>query len=240
MKILLLGNSDTSGAFFDGKTWTGYVRDGMAAALGRDVELRELGFSALGPTASAFAEKKVRELDPDIVLLPWAPSLQRGFCLEARGAAVRKARRALVQAHGGLVRRGHPKQGHRAWPCELGCPHDGPPPDRDGPSCDRRGNGRGVPQRRQALARIEDTQVVLLAWRPRAATSGAARPRGASESSLIEEAANDHHLTFIRGDGAYPGIPLEVATTTPRRVPPQLLRPRAPGNLRPRRVALTV
>ncbi len=70
MKILLLGNSDTQGIFVDGPTWAGVLREVLANDLGTEVTVTEVKFSAVSPAGPAYAERKVRELQPDLVVLP--------------------------------------------------------------------------------------------------------------------------------------------------------------------------
>ncbi|MEX0784157.1 MAG: hypothetical protein WD557_16060 [Dehalococcoidia bacterium] len=218
MKIQLLGNSDTSGAFFDGKTWAGHVRDGMSVTLSREVKWREVGFSALGPTAPAFAEKKVREWDPDIVILPvgtfpfsvtfvwkrveqlfgkragrWYRNMENRFdnSTRARGSLPNRANsagRSLVRRLVGTAPLATVEETAAAY-------------------------GRTA----RALARIEDTQVILLAYGMRGQHNFApgGPERRARFMALMADVARDHHLRLIDGQEAFTGIPREVPTTTP-------------------------
>ncbi|MEO8540985.1 MAG: GDSL-type esterase/lipase family protein [bacterium] len=70
MNILVLGNSDTQGVFSDGPTWSGIARDRVAANLAEEVVVTEAGFSAVSASGAAYAERKIRELSPDVVILP--------------------------------------------------------------------------------------------------------------------------------------------------------------------------
>lgn len=70
MRILVLGNSDTQGRFVDGLTWSGVVREVLAARLNEPVSLTEAGFSAVSSAGPVFAERRIRELEPDLVILP--------------------------------------------------------------------------------------------------------------------------------------------------------------------------
>lgn len=70
MEILVLGNSDTQGRFVDGPTWSAVLRDALAAALNEPVSVTEIAFSAVSASGAAFAERKARELRPDVVVLP--------------------------------------------------------------------------------------------------------------------------------------------------------------------------
>lgn len=70
VRLLVLGNSDTQGRFVDGPTWSAVLRDTLRSDLDEAVELTETGFSAISAGAASFAERKVRELEPDVVVLP--------------------------------------------------------------------------------------------------------------------------------------------------------------------------
>jgi lysophospholipase L1-like esterase len=70
VKVLVLGDSDSSGSFSGERTWTDGVRDGLQAERGDDVMLESIAFSALPPTAAPYAERKLRQLEPDLVILP--------------------------------------------------------------------------------------------------------------------------------------------------------------------------
>jgi hypothetical protein len=69
MRILVLGNSDTGAEFSGGKPWTEVARRAVASR-GADASLTEIPFSALGAGAPEYAERKLRELEPDVVILP--------------------------------------------------------------------------------------------------------------------------------------------------------------------------
>lgn len=70
MNILVLGNSDTRGTFVDGPTWTAVLRMAVATRSGAPVDLSEVAFSAVSASGPAYAERKIRELRPDVVILP--------------------------------------------------------------------------------------------------------------------------------------------------------------------------
>jgi lysophospholipase L1-like esterase len=70
LDILILGNSDTQGRFVDGPTWSGVLQSLLAADLDEPVTVTEVGFSAVSTSGAAYAERKVRELRPDLVVLP--------------------------------------------------------------------------------------------------------------------------------------------------------------------------
>lgn len=70
MHVLVLGNSDTQGRFVEGETWPGVVREVLSAQTDEPVTVTEAGFSAVSTAGAAFAERKIRELEPDLVILP--------------------------------------------------------------------------------------------------------------------------------------------------------------------------
>jgi hypothetical protein len=69
MRILVLGNSDTNASFSGGEAWTEVAREAIASA-DAGTTLTELPFSALGAGAPNYAERKLREVQPDVVILP--------------------------------------------------------------------------------------------------------------------------------------------------------------------------
>ncbi len=69
MNILAFGNSDSTGAFTGGRVWSEIAREQLEARSGEAVGMTNLPFSVIAPTAVAFAERKVKELSPDLVVL---------------------------------------------------------------------------------------------------------------------------------------------------------------------------
>jgi hypothetical protein len=70
MKILVFGNSDSTGRFVAGETWTEMAQAALAKKRGTAVEVTTLPFSAEAPSAAAYVEKKTVGLCPDVVVLP--------------------------------------------------------------------------------------------------------------------------------------------------------------------------
>lgn len=208
MKLLVLGNSDTSGMFTTGQTWTQMVAQGLRER-GDDVELRETGFVVLGPASAEHAERKVREFEPDLVLLPvgtamftvgfvwkrvetlfgkraarWYKQAEDGF--DGRTRAMGSVRdRANVVARKTLRR----IVGTQTMSTE--------PAVTDG--------FRAV---LDTLARIEATQVALIVIAPRGAHHHrpGAKERRRRFLDAVERAARDHHFTWIETDDAYAGV----------------------------------
>lgn len=218
MKVLVLGNSDTSGLFSGGKTWTAIVQERLAERLGLPVELRETRFSVLGDTAAAYAENKVREFDPDLVIFPvgtfpftigfvwkrverlfgkragrWYKRIEDSF--DAKTRAKGSFRDRLNRTARTAVRR------------TIGVQ----------PLATQEETTEGFRRVVSALARVEDTQVVLVSYGQRGQhhyVPGGVERRQKFVSD-VAAAANEHHFLFLDGSAAYEGIPREVATTTP-------------------------
>lgn len=69
MKGLILGDSDTDGSRTGGVHWPDMVITDLAAA-GVGLTLDSVRFSAVPTNSPAYAERKMRELAPDIVIVP--------------------------------------------------------------------------------------------------------------------------------------------------------------------------
>jgi hypothetical protein len=69
MKILVLGDSGSSGAFNDGRSWAEVMRRHLSEEIGGPVEVEHETFVASGERAPGIAAKRVTEHDPDLVLL---------------------------------------------------------------------------------------------------------------------------------------------------------------------------
>ena len=218
MKVLVLGNSDTAGLFSGGKTWTAIARDGLAQRLGETVELAEVAFGVLGPTAPLYAEKKVREHDPDLVILPVATfSFTIGFVWKrVEGLFGRRAGRwykrvedsfdATTRAKGS-VRDCLNNAARTIARRVIGTR----------PLATQQETTDAYRQVVAALARVEDTQVVLVAYGQRGKHNfGRGGPeRRQAFMSAVASAARDQHVLFLDGKEAYEGVPREVPTTTP-------------------------
>lgn len=69
MKVLVLGDSDSSGRLTGGVSWPEILKESIAQKTGEHVEFVSSGFSVLPATAHEYAEKKMREVAPDAVVL---------------------------------------------------------------------------------------------------------------------------------------------------------------------------
>lgn len=70
MKILVLGDSDTSASAIEGDSWTAVLREELARSLGRPVDLTDALFVPFGDKAVSVAARRVDEEHPDVVILP--------------------------------------------------------------------------------------------------------------------------------------------------------------------------
>src|SRR5687768_9207086 len=70
MKLLVLGNSDTSAAFSGGASWAAQVREGLERERGELIEYEHVTFGPFGRASSEVAEATVRDSEADIVILP--------------------------------------------------------------------------------------------------------------------------------------------------------------------------
>lgn len=67
VEVLVLGDSDSSGAFNKGVSWLQLIEGSLPG--GEPSTVRSIGFSPIPAGAAAFAERKVRELHPDVVIV---------------------------------------------------------------------------------------------------------------------------------------------------------------------------
>ena len=70
MKVLALGNSDSRGDRITGRTWSDIARHDLGARLASPLVFENIPYSVIGPTAVAYAERKLAEAEPDVVVLP--------------------------------------------------------------------------------------------------------------------------------------------------------------------------
>ncbi len=78
MKALILGDSDSDGSRTGGVNWPDMVVADLSAS-GMELEFGSVRFSAIPTNSPTYAERKVRELAPDIVIVPisaWVFTIQ--------------------------------------------------------------------------------------------------------------------------------------------------------------------
>ncbi len=68
MKLLVLGDSDTAGSHIDGEPWPALLRSRLESR-GGVVDFAAVAFSPASQNAAAYCEKKIREHEPDTVVL---------------------------------------------------------------------------------------------------------------------------------------------------------------------------
>lgn len=214
MKVLVLGNSDTSGMFRPGPTWTEMFADGLRERLATDVQLVNHGFTIVDPSSAAYAERRVREVEPDLVLLPFGTMaftvgfvwkrVERLFGKRA-GRWYRRLETSFDRTtrEKGTVRDALYRAAKRAVHLTIGAQT----------ISSRERVTAGVRAVVEALARVENVQVVLIA----AASRGpqhekpGARERRRQFLEDVKAAASERHFIFLDSDGAFPSAMGDLA-----------------------------
>jgi hypothetical protein len=209
LKILLLGNSDTSGRFALGQTWPEIVAEGLAVRLGQPTDMRQVPFVVLNPGSAAYAEREVRAFEPDLVLLPVGTAMftvgfvwKRVETLFGKRAA-RWFRRAEDRFDARTRDRGRRRGAANAAARKTL----------------RRVIGTQTLSSQQqvtdgfratidTLARFEQAQVALIVTAPRGAHHHrpGAKERRRAFLHAVEASATNHHFAWIETDRAYDGV----------------------------------
>ena len=218
MRVLVLGNSDTAGLFSGGKTWTAIVQTRLAELISEEIDLKEIPFSVLGQAAPGYAEKKVREVGPELVILPvgtypWSIGFvwKRVERLLGKRAG-RRYKRLEDSFDTGTRNRGALRQRANRSVRSVARRIIGTEP-----LATRQETTDAFRQVIAAIARVQNTQLVLVAYGQR----GRHHFRGRNaehRQQYVEEvgaAAREHHFTFLDAKAAYEGISPDVPTTTP-------------------------
>lgn len=211
MQILVLGNSDTRGDFAAGQTWPWVAASVVEAAIGEPVTVTERGFAATRPEAPAYAETVARELRPDVVVVPlgtfaftvgftwvrvqrlfgkrvarWYRKSEAAIDQHTRDAARQPNR--LGAAARTIMRRTVGTQPMTSWSALAG-------------------NYVDVIR---ALARVEDVDVLLVAYPPERGSSVTNR-RAADQRlrflAAVGEEASRRHYTLVDSRSAYLDAP---------------------------------
>ena len=217
MKVLVLGNSDTAGAFHGGRLWTDIVRDGLAEHRGLTA-FEEMNLLVVSPRAPSAVEARVRHFQPDLVIMPIG-----SFVWSVTFVSMR-VRKLMGRRVGGIYRRA--ESAFDARTRRKGTARDRA--NRVTRAVARRLIGAApfatVEQTTQAirntlavLARIEKTQVAVIGYPPESpefllGKLGRLREQFVAD---IERAARQHHFLWISGDRALE----ESGTTRPIRSP---------------------
>ncbi len=209
MKMLVLGNSDTSGQFAAGETWVQILADGLGAGLGRPLEVRQVGFVLLSPASAAYAEREVGDFEPDLVILPVGTAMftvgfvwKRVETLFGKRAA-RWFRRTEDRFDAGTRDRGRLRGGVNAAARKTLRRVIGTQP-----LSNRQQVREGFEAVLAALARTERAQVALIVAAPRGAHHHrpGAREHRRAFLRAVEAASAHHHFAWIETDGAYAGV----------------------------------
>lgn len=208
MKVLVLGDSDSAGTFNGGITWTKLVEASLSD--GEPVSVRSVAFSAVPAGAAAFAERKVRELSPDVVILlvggfgftfgfvelriqrlfgkraaAWSKRVESGF--DARTRRPAEAPNRLNKFGRGLVRR------------VIGTE----------PLTTREQLTTNFREVFQALARLEDTDVIALTYPGigHHAHRRHARVERRRFFADLKRSAETHHFVWVSTEGMFDDLP---------------------------------
>lgn len=69
VKILVLGDSDSSGRHTGGLSWPEMLKESLTQKTGAEVELVSSAFSIVPATADEYAKGKMQDVEPDVVVL---------------------------------------------------------------------------------------------------------------------------------------------------------------------------
>jgi hypothetical protein len=220
VKILVLGNSDTAGRFSEGETWTGVARDAIAAGSDGGVSLTEIRFSALGADSPKYAERKVREIQPDLVILPLGTfAFTVGFVwvrvrrlVGARPAAWYKRLEDGFDRRtrkGGGLRRTANRWARKAVRATVGAE----------PLTSRAALTESYRQILRTMSRIEDVDVLLVAYPlERGPSVVKARTAGQRRQKFLAEMAEEaeaHHHAILHCDQVFDRTDDGAALITP-------------------------
>lgn len=219
MKVLVLGNSDTAGLFSSGETWTRVLGQPLTASRPGIATLTEIPFAPIGAGAPAFAERKLRELEPDVVILPVGTfAFTVGFVwvrvqslLGARaGRWFRRTEEAFDRRTRtpGMKSVGLNRFGRRAARFIFGARAMSTP----GSLAESYGNIL------RALARTENVRVLVMVYPPESGPSlvkGDLTAKRARFLAAIEDEAMAHHFHLIRAECVFSSAADGQPTTTP-------------------------
>ncbi len=208
MKVLVLGDSDSSGRFLTGKTWPEVLQRSLSERFEQPSEVVASGFSAVAANAHEFAERRVREVSPDAVVL-----LLGSFGFTATFTWLRVQR--LFGKRAGRWYRGIEERFDAGSRTETGAPGKA---NAFGRTAVRRLIGAKSYSSRQqvsenyravfrALSRFEDTEVVVFAYpglgkHAREGKGPALRKVFFSE---MRAAAAEHHFGWVDGVEIFAG-----------------------------------
>ncbi len=218
VKILVLGNSDTEGLMSGGKTWTAVARDSIEDALGEPVTLHETRFFLSAAGAPEFAERKVREAQAELVILPVGTfSFTVGFVWvrvrdlfgERAGARYRRWEEAfdVKTLHRGPALSALNRAGRALTRTLIGtCP-----------LTTREQLTRDYAEALRGLSRVEDVQVALVAYpgRGKYTTRGKAPAQRCLFLAAVRAEAQERHHLWVDSSEEFEARAKDVPTSTP-------------------------
>lgn len=208
MDVLVLGDSDSGGTFNAGQSWPKLVEASLPG--GEPASVRSIAFSAVPAGAPAFAERKVLELKPDVVIvLVGAFGFTFGF-VELRiqrifGKRAASWSKRLESRFDAQTRRpGHKlyrlnKLGRRLARTVIGTE----------PLTTREQLTANFREVFRTLARLENTEVIAVTYP--GIGQHAHRPRAEAERRRffadLKAAAESHHYTWVSTEGLFIDLP---------------------------------
>ena len=217
MNVLVFGNSDSTGAFIEGKVWTQIARDLLQHRFAAPVTVHDIRFSAESPTAAAFASKKVRELEPDVIVLmvgsfPFTAGFTwvkvRSLFGERAGQRYRAFEDSFDQKtrHGGRMRKAVNKLARRGIRRVIGTK----------PLSTREELTASYLEIFATLSQFEERKVVLMSFPGRGAhaLSSKARAQRKLFFSELRKAAEARHFLWVSGVDAFAAVPADVPVHT--------------------------
>ena len=217
MKVLVLGDSDSGSAIAGRGTWSAVLREQLETRLGQAVELTEMRLGPLSPTAATRAESRVRELEPDLVILPVSAYLfGMGFVWKRverlfGKRAARWYRRLEASFESTTRARGNARErlnriARVAIRSAVGVQ----------PLATRDETRRAYVAVIEALTRVEDIHLLAFCYGSRTAYNRV--PAVAAERRLfiadMAATAAAHRVPFLDGEDAFANVPLDVPVTT--------------------------
>lgn len=204
MNVLVLGNSDTAAIHSGARVWTRIVRDGLAERVG-GVDWQDMTLLVTARTAPARIEARVRDFEPDLVIMPvgtylWTVGFVAMRVRRLAGGRVSSAYKRLEeQFDAGTRRKGVARDrvnraaravAHRT----IGAT----------PIATQEQTTEATRVALSTLARLEQTHVAVVSYLPEspAFLHGSLLERRKRFFLDIRKATEERHFTWISGDDA--------------------------------------
>lgn len=208
MEVLVLGDSDSSGAFSDGVSWLQLLEGSLTG--GEPSAVRLVRFSPIPAGAAEFADGKVRELKPDVVIvLVGAYGFTFGFVeLRVRRLLGQRAAKFSKRLESGFDARtkgraGRPSRlnrlGRRIARAVIGTE----------PLTTREQLTANFKETFRTLARLEDTEVIAVTYPGigHHANTGKVPQLRKAFFAELKEYAEAQHLTWVSLEGLFADLP---------------------------------